>query len=372
MRNRIINRLRLLAFLLSFLSFLSGGFAQESNSAKAKKMCDDAIGMMDAGNVDASIKLLNEAQKLDGLNAVIPYEIAYAYYLKEDYNKVISILDTLVSHKDANDRFYQLLGNAYDYIGKPESGLEVYTKGIKRFPNSGKLYLESGQIKFSQESYQEAINLWEKGCKVEPNFSSNYYWLAKIYNYTDERIWSIFYSEYFLLLEPGSKRTEEIGKLLFDNYRKSYTATSDTSGSFNLTKKGFEIVIEDKKDLKKGILPFEGTYASCFAVSAINFQSIINLKTIAEARGRFLNCWFNDKKFLNTYPNSLLSYQKKIEDAGLFEVYTYWLLFYGDKETAISYFEKNDGQLEKLIKWLNENDLELKAKDKAIAIDYKK
>lgn len=52
----------------------------------------EAIKLMDNGKFDESIKLLEEAQKLDPKKFDYPYEIAYAHYIQEDYKGAIKIL----------------------------------------------------------------------------------------------------------------------------------------------------------------------------------------------------------------------------------------------------------------------------------------
>lgn len=91
-----------------------------------------------------AIELLEQAQKLDTESIDYPYELAYANYKK-----------------------YQLLGNSYDFIGQPEVALQICQNGMVKFPQSGKFYLESGNIKYHHGAYQAAIDLWEKGIKVD-------------------------------------------------------------------------------------------------------------------------------------------------------------------------------------------------------------
>lgn len=52
-----------------------------------------AIELMDNGKIEASIELLEEAQKLDPDRFDYPYELAYAHYLKKDYKGAIKILE---------------------------------------------------------------------------------------------------------------------------------------------------------------------------------------------------------------------------------------------------------------------------------------
>ncbi|MEA1787669.1 hypothetical protein U1E44_16325 [Arenibacter sp. GZD96] len=358
--------------LLLFQLFTNISIAQ-TDIDKGLELARNAITLMDEGKLDESIELLEQAKKLDPERMDYPYEIAYAYYKKEDYKKTIEILNTISEHKSVTDVVYQLLGNSYDLIGKPEIALETYKKGMAKFPSSGKFHLESGSIKFHNEKYNEAIAFWEEGIKTNPNYSSNYYRLAKVFSQTEERLWTLIYGEYFLLLEPNTERTREISQLLYETYQKSYEVQSDTTGQFHLTEKGFEIQLKDKKDmrkLKKAPLPFEGTFAMAFAFSALDFQKNINIASIYKARNDFLNFWYNEKKFNKSYPNKLFDYQKELLKEDLFQTYTYWILSQGNWNEYEEWYAKNEKNFANFEKWFMANRIDIKENDYNSRRDY--
>jgi len=355
-----------------FILFSISAFAQTNGDIdKALEIAQKAITLMDEGDIDQSIKLLSKAEKLDPARIDYPYEIAYAYYLKKDYDESIKVSIRILSHQNVIDRVYQLLGNIYDETGNPDKAIETYEAGLNLFPNSGKLHLEAGVVENSRDNYNKAINYWESGIKAEPNYSSNYYWLAKTFSRTDERIWALLYGEIFIDLELGSKRTEEISKLLYENYQKSYVTLSDSTGEFQLTKKGFEITLESKKDLKqvkKKGLPFEGTFATVYSYSALGFQDGINLESIYRTRLNFVNNWF--KKHHKNYPNKLLDYQKRMMEAGVFEAYCYYFASQGDLDSFNSWQNRNQDEFNEFADWVQNNHIGLESKDMYSRLDY--
>ena len=366
----MIRKSVLLIILFLFIGNIAIG---QNDKEKALELAQNGIKLMDEGKLNESIDLLEQAQKLDPERMDYPYEIAYANYRKKDYPRVIEILKTITEHKDVTDVVFQLLGNSYDLIGKPKLALKTYQNGMLKFPNSGKFHLESGSIKYHNKEYNEAIEFWENGIKANPNYSSNYYRLSKVFSLTEERIWTLLYGEYFILLEPNTKRTEEISKLLFENYQKSYEVETDSTGQFHLTEKGFQIVVKNKKDvrkMKKGILPFEGTFATAFAFSALGFQNNINFSSIYNARKNFLDFWFNEKKFNKDYPNKLLEYQVKIQKSGFFKTYTYWILSQGNPTEYQDWYSKNEQNFTDFANWFNENRIDITEKDYNSRKDY--
>ena len=130
----------------------------QTNKETALQKAKEAVKLEDEeGKYDEAIKLFDEAQKLDPENISYPYEMAYAYNGKKEYKKASDILEKLLNHKSVHALVYQSLGNAYDYQGKADKALETYEKGAKKFPNSGELYLEMGNMKLGKQEYDKAL-----------------------------------------------------------------------------------------------------------------------------------------------------------------------------------------------------------------------
>src|SRR5215218_336700 len=107
---------------------------------------------------------------------------------------------------------------------------KVYRKGLKKFPESGPLYNDLGELQWSQQDY-DAIKQWEKGIETDPSYSKNYYNAARFYFMSTDKVWSILYGEIFLNMEPMSARAPEIKQLLMDSYKKLFTDTDLEQGS---------------------------------------------------------------------------------------------------------------------------------------------
>ena len=152
--------------------------------------------------------------------------------------------------------------------GQVDKSKEAYERGLQIFPNSGRLYLELGNI--HQDDLNKALQYYEKGVQVDPTHSSNYYWLAKIFcNNTEEEVWGMVYGELFLNLERGSHRTEEISKLLYDTYKSEikYPEEGKMTVSFS---KNMVIPVGEKAKM-----PFEFAYEMSLMSSA--FETEVSL-----------------------------------------------------------------------------------------------
>ena len=344
---------------IGLLLFITAGqiaFGQ-SNKEKALAKGQEAINLMDNGKVQESIKLLEEAQKLDPDRLNYPYELAYAYYLKEDYKEAAKILEKNKSHKDVTDRLFQLLGNCYDLLEKSEKAFEAYDEGLKIFPNSGMIYLEKGNVYWGKKEYGKALPFYEKGIEVDPKFPSNYYRASKIYCGSSEEVWGMIYGEIFMNLERNSKRTSEISKLLFDTYKSEIKFSSDTSFSVSFSKNA-TLNVNDLKDPSKMKLPYGvGVYESTLMFSMLSVKSI-DINSLGNIRSTFVDNYFkngHDK----TYPNVLFSYQKSVKDAGHIEAYNHWILMKGDEDGFDKWLSANNVKWDSFVKWFGDNGLKI-------------
>ena len=130
-----------------------------------------AVKLEDEGKFDDALLLLADAQKLDPDNITYPYEVTYCYYNQKQYQKVIDILEKLKDRPDTFDRLYELLGNSYDSMNQSDKAIAIYEEGLKKFPNSGVLYLERGVTLLIKKNYAEALKYFEKRHRGSAGFS---------------------------------------------------------------------------------------------------------------------------------------------------------------------------------------------------------
>lgn len=354
----MIKQIKLIALFV--LLFTAPAVYSQSNSEKAIEMKENAIKLMDEGQVDESLKILKEAQKTDPENIFIPYEMAYANVLKKDYKEAVKILEKIIDNPKVTDQFYQLLGNTYDYWEKSDKAIEAYDAGLKKFPNSGKLYLEKGNVYLIKKDYNKAMPLYEKGIEVDPTFPSNYYRLALLFCNSKESMWGLLYGELFLNLEHGSKRFYEVSELLYATYKEGIKITSDTSSKIDFC----EIVLDaaaltNKKDIK---FPFCLPFGQTFSVAMVNAKTV-DVNSLVGIRTNFLSVWYQFKHDKN-YPNVLFEYQEKVRAAGHLEAYNHYILAGADETSFKEWAEANKDKFNNFINWYRENQIALDVKHK--------
>ena len=335
-------------------------FAQTDRS-ELDKQIGYAIMLMDNGAVDESIEALNELRKTVPDDFIIQYELAYAYYLKQDYAAAIKVLKKLRKNKDAEDILYQLLGNSYDVAGNPKLALGAYKQGLKRFPNSGRLYFEQGVVYGTKyNDFNTALACFEKGIEMDPAYPSNYFWASKLFcESSDEEIWGMIYGELFLNLEPGTQRTEEISRLLYDTYQSEITFPNDTTVSVSFSRNNvidFAALIDAGRRILS-VLPYGmAVYEATLSLASIG-EKEIGLASLNRIRTAFLENYY--KNFGERFPNALFAYQKEVAAAGHLEAYNYWVVSAGDPQGFLVWHDENPEKWEAFVQWFETNPIRL-------------
>jgi len=337
---------------ISLLLILTGIFAfsqAQTEREKAIGLKNQAIELMDNGEIEKSIKILEQAQNIDPSYINIPYEIAFAYQLAKDYDKSIKIAKPLLKHPDVFDQIYQIIGNSYDLKGEKEKAIKIYNKGLKKFPNSGKLHLEKGIVIASQEKWLEALDVWELGIINAPTHSSNYYYACQVLTQTDEKIWGIYYGEIFMNLEPNSARTNQISKLLYDTY-KVCLPINDAKWGLEFSKKATNIVLGNLKDLK---FSFETIHNLAIEQGYKGVEPEFTIDNLIIIRKQFLKKWNED--YADRYPNLIFDYHNLLVKNNMFESYFYWLLKDGTESEFQNWKTENKKSYDNFTEWFIEN-----------------
>jgi len=290
-------------FLVLLVFVVCLGYRSIAQEQDAKTLHETARNFMKQGDYSNAVLVLNRALQQEPESLEILKDLAFTRYLQKDYPKASELIEPLLGRKDADVQVYQVAGMIYNGKEDGKESEKLYKRGLKRFPNSGVLYNEYGELLWYRKDYN-AIAMWERGIEADPNFAGNYYNAAKYYYLTTDKIWSIVYSEIFVNLESYSRRTIEVKNILLNSYKKLFTETDLTKNQNNKNE-------------------FTAAY-----LAAINRQSSlasmgITPESLTMIRTRFVLDW--DEKYASRFPFRLFEYHRQLLREGLFEAYNQWL-----------------------------------------------
>jgi lipopolysaccharide biosynthesis regulator YciM len=297
-------------FVIVFTLISVFAFAQDT-----KTMHENAKTFMRQGDFDNAIIVLTRALESDKNNMEMKQDLVLSYYYKRDYNKALDGIKDLLDRDDADVITYQIAGNIYKALEEPKECEKVYKKGLKKFPKSGPLFSEYGELLWQRKDYS-AIQQWEKGIQVDPAYAGNYYNAALYYFYTKEKIWGLIYGEVFVNMESISERTVAMKKLLWEGYKDKLFSNANLMSGQEKNKNAFSKAILDCLN-KQSSLANQG----------------ISTETLTMIRTRFILEWFD--KYAGRFPFKLFDYQRQLMQEGMFAAYDQWL--FGTVENLAGY-----------------------------------
>ncbi|MBV9963491.1 MAG: hypothetical protein JO072_14705 [Parafilimonas sp.] len=252
-----------------------------------------------------AIDILEQGLKQYPENIDLLKDESYIAYLGRDYQRSMQVGKTITERDDADVQSYQILGLTYKAIANYKEADKLYKAALKKFPNSGVLYGEYGDMLSQYDNKRGAIVQWEKGISADANYSSNYYYASKYYADNNNIFWSCIYGEIFVNMESLTKRTEEIKTLLLNNYK-------------NVLNKQSNIEV-----LKASGTDFEKAVATSMSNAMETETGDVTPEMITAFRTRFILNWNNTNA--NSYPYHLFDFYTQLLRNGLFDAYNQWL-----------------------------------------------
>lgn len=309
---------------LILLFSLLVGVALNAQPTSVATLQETARGYIKDGDYENALLVLNRALNLQPNNKDLLKDVLFISYLKKDYAKALEVGKPLVERDDADVQTYQLLGLAYKAIGVFKECEKLYKKGIKKFPASGILYSEYGEI-LAEKDTDDAMKLWEKGIEADGNYASNYYYVSKFYARSGELLWSILYGEMFLNLESFTKRSNEIKVILLDSYKKffameDFSLTFDNKRSNDFTYLAAQVLNHQRSLAARGVNP----------------------ETLTAIRTRFILDWY--EKYSDKFPFRLFDHERQLLQEGYFEAYNQWLFGAATNNEAYQAWQKNHAE----------------------------
>ncbi len=277
----------------------------QTESGDVKTVQETAKNYMKQGDYSNAVLVLNRGLQTNTDNLELQKDLAFAYYLNRDYVHGIEVASKFPTRPDVDVQSFQILGMLYKAIEEVKECEKMYKAALKKFPNSGTLYNEYGEMLYTKKNYAEAAKLWEKGIETDPNFSGNYYNVAKYYYFTSDKVWPLIYGEIFINLESYSKRTAEIKMVLLDGYKKLFTDA-------NITKDQ-----DTKNDVVRAFLDVMKSQSSFVGANGVTPE------TLSAVRTKFVLEWFS--KYAKGLPFRLYEYHQQLLKAGMFDAYNQWV-----------------------------------------------
>lgn len=302
-----------LLFLLALFT-ASVSFAQSAH--------ETAYSFMRTGDHDNAILVLTKAIQSEPNNEQLLQDLALAYYYKKDFAQARTYVKKLTERDDLDITSYQTAGTVYRALEEVKEADRLYKKGLKKYPNSGVLYSEYGEMLWSKND-ETAIKQWEKGIEMAPSYPGNYYHAATYYHYTKDKVWSLIYGEIFVNMEYLTERATEVKKLLLNAYKE-------------------KLFLNPEADAGKKGNPFANAVLETFNKQQSLTGKGLTVETLTMIRTKFILDWF--AKYGDKYPYRLFDYQRQLIREGMFEAYNHWLFGPVDNLASFDQWTKTNAE----------------------------
>lgn len=279
------------------------GFAQDNINT----MRENARNYILAKDFNNALLVLNKAKEAYPDNMDIAKDLVLANLYKQDYPKALELVVPLTQKDDADEQSFQLAGTVYKALQDYKEAEKNYKIALAKFPESGPLYSEYGELLEILKNPDAAIKTWEKGMQVAPSYGSNYYNAAVYYfKKPEDKIWAIIYGEIFANMETNTQRTATVKKMVLDAYKQKLFISPD------LAKEATHI----KNEFAKAVIE---TFAKQSGITAQGLTP----ETLAMIRTRFILDW--NSLYAKKFPFKLFEYHQQLMREGLFDSYNEWM-----------------------------------------------
>jgi hypothetical protein len=216
----------------------------------------------------------------------------------------------LLKRDEADEETFQVAANILAGMNKMDDAKSAINKGIDKFPKSGILYANKGEIYTKQKKYKSAAQAWEEGIEKDPRYHLNYYNLSKVYFFTKRYLWAIQYGETFINLESFSSKSEEVKKIVFESYKFMIAELNNISLDGKINR------YENPKNYEQACLKIYDNLRNVVTGG-------INAENLTMLRIRFLLEW--NQTYANKYPSELIDHQQRLILKGYYDTYNQWL-----------------------------------------------
>ena len=221
------------------------------------------------------------------------YNLAYYFYLNQDYNRAINELNSLILKGD-NKKAPELLGYIYKITNQNEYAEEIYDKSIVKNPKNAFAHKGKGDILIISKKYKEALEEYKLAQKYDKNNLDINIALAVTYYQTGDK-------------KNAEKYLEKAKKVNQNNYKVLYLCSKLKN---DIGKQYLKLSIRYNPFYPEGWLDLAETALT--TKDTVSAEKYINTAAfITKNSPRY----FYYKSILNTEKGSLETAQKDINRA---------------------------------------------------------
>ena len=313
------------------------------SSPEVEQMYRNAIKYREMGNLKDAITTYKQMLRLEPGKEIINRELGEVYYLSFDYKNAEETLKPLLE-KHPSPELFDLVAAVQIALQHFKDASHTINEGLSKYPNSGKLYHESGIVYNLEKKQGDALWEWKKGIQHEPAFSLNYYEVAQFLTANQNYFAGLLCNELFINLEQkDTSKIIETKKTLLAGYKALFDGIANEN-------------THNKRKKHISFFRFEDSAMSILLKLSPVISNGITTENLVMLRTRFLMEWFGATHI--KYPFSLFTYQNDLIINGWFDIYNEWLFGKAEDELQYESWSRfHTGAIDSFINWHKANSL---------------
>lgn len=328
-----------------FITFLLTPYLNAQTALES--LVKEGIELHNKGDFDGAIAKYEEALKIDKKSDLVFYEIAYAYFAKQDLESAIKFSDKALKQKgDYAKSAYNIKGSALDNLGKPEEAVKVYKKAIEDFPDDYLLQYNLALTTYGLSDLITSEAALKQALELNVGHSSSHLLLGYVMKDQGKRAQSLLPLYFFLLLEPNSERAKGAYQTLRGLLVKGVSQTDDKNIAININESllgdefsAIEMMLSLKAASNLREEQSELSEIEKFITHSDSFFSILG-----ETRAEKTGIWWD------VYADFFFS----IVEAGHLKAYCYYISEVSEDPKVNLWIDKNGDSLDAFFKWANQ------------------
>jgi tetratricopeptide (TPR) repeat protein len=196
------------SLLIIALVFIAGlAHAQNVDVSGAIK---EGIRLNSEKNYQAAIEKYKEALAAEPDNAQANYQLAFSLNASGKGTEAIPYLNKVIkTGGDLTGPAYELMGSIYDTAHQPQQAIDAYQQGIKLKPDYQPLYFNLGIAYFRAQKYADAELAAIEAIKLDPKHANSQRLYGLVTFHQNKRVPALMGLCSFLLLDPQGPRADE-------------------------------------------------------------------------------------------------------------------------------------------------------------------
>jgi antitoxin component YwqK of YwqJK toxin-antitoxin module/Tfp pilus assembly protein PilF len=196
-------------FLLAILCLttLSANAQQNPELIHSGDQIEKGVEAHDEGNYEEALEHYNKVHPADTNYLTALYERTLTHLEMENYEKVVELCEKGIALDYHQPEVYNTYGSALDYLEKREESLEVYDRGLEKFPYNMSLLFNRAVVYESMDNREKTIEELKELVEFNPFHSSSHIRLGMLSSVEGELAQAIMPMIVALAIEPGSGRS---------------------------------------------------------------------------------------------------------------------------------------------------------------------